>query len=350
MIRDEHIEAAIAEGALTPDQAARLREIARGASSAGAALSADAPPDPDDEKFRLIGGFNDVFVTIGVGLLISALFALSGTFGARGGFSILGMVAAWGLAEIFSRRMRLALPSIALAIMFAGSAALAAFSLGSLFLSPDADPSWGYFALLLGLGATIAAAVHEWRFRVPIDVAIAAMGLFCVISGGIDLVAPRAEGGFNWTVTTLFGLGVFATAVRFDASDPLRQTRRADIAFWLHLLAAPMIVQAMMPLVTGNVGEMGAAQAVAILIVFTLLGIVAVVIDRRAMLVSGLTYAGIAIGYLITQSVEEGFGLSLTLLFLAVLVLGLSAGWKSLRRAILPLLPLGSLRAYIPPA
>lgn len=351
MIRDEHIEAAVAEGVLTPDQAARLREIARRPSHAGASAVVEAPADPDDEKFRLIGGFNDIFVTIGVGLLVSALFALSGTFGARGGFSILGMVAAWSLSEVFSRRMRLALPSIALAIMFAGSAAYALFAFASLVLSPGADPSWGLVALLLGLGATIGAAIHEWRFRVPIDVAIAAMGLFCVINGAVDLVAPGSNEVFGWLVTTLFGLGLFVTAVRIDASDPLRQTRRADIAFWLHLLAAPMIVHAIMrPLVLGNIGEMGAVEAIAVLVMFALLGIVAIVIDRRALLVSGLTYAGIAIGYLITQSVEEGFGLSLTLLLLATLVLGLSAGWKALRRAILPLMPLGALRASIPPA
>ncbi len=67
-------------------------------------------------------------------------------------------------------------------------------------------------------------------------------------------------------------------------------------------------------------------------------------------LVSGLTYAGIAIAYLLSQRVEAGLGVSLTLLGLAVVVLGLSAGWRSLRRAVLPLLPLGQLRQHIPPA
>ena len=40
----------------------------------------------------------------------------------------------------------------------------------------------------------------------------------------------------------LCGLAVFALAMRFDLSDPKRQTRRTDIAFWLHMLAAPLIV------------------------------------------------------------------------------------------------------------
>jgi hypothetical protein len=111
-----------------------------------------------------------------------------------------------------------------------------------------------------------------------------------------------------------------------------------------------MIVHAVIPLVTGHIGQMGPGSAIGVLVIFAVLGLVAIVIDRRALLVSGLTYAGVAIGYLLSQSVEEGMGLSLTLLLLAALVLGLSAGWRSIRRAILPLLPLGSLQRSIPPA
>ncbi len=33
--------------------------------------------------------------------------------------------------------------------------------------------------------------------------------------------------------------------MRFDMTDPERLTRRTDIAFWLHLLAAPLIVHSL---------------------------------------------------------------------------------------------------------
>ena len=39
----------------------------------------------------------------------------------------------------------------------------------------------------------------------------------------------------------LLGIGVFLFAMWWDASDRARTTRRSDVAFWLHLLAAPMI-------------------------------------------------------------------------------------------------------------
>jgi hypothetical protein len=129
--------------------------------------------------------------------------------------------------------------------------------------------------------------------------------------------------------------------MRFDMADPGRATRRTDIAFWLHLLAAPLIVHALIaPLLRGaEAGDLGAALM--ILAVFLALGVVAVVIDRRAMLVSGLTYAGLAFGTLVSRSGLGGDDriLATTLLVLGAFILLLSAGWMPLRMKLLGLLP-----------
>jgi hypothetical protein len=335
MIRDEHIEAAVAQGILAADQAVRLRDLAR-----GSIVREEPAADPDDEKFRLIGGFNDVFVTIGVGLLVAALFALANVFQFGIGFAALAMISAWGLSEVFSRRMRLALPSIALAVMFAGGAAFAAAAFGSLASS-------GAIEVFAGIAAALAAVVHERRFRVPVDWAIAAFSATYAIAYAVWHLFPAFNSALLFAV--LGGL-IFAAALRVDASDRERQTRRSDIAFWLHLVAAPMIVHGGIQLLVGSSNDMETGRALTVLGIFLLLGLVAIVIDRRALLVSGLTYAGVALGYLISQGVAQDMGLSLTLLGLAVVVLGLSAGWRSLRRAILPLLPLGTLRHSVPPA
>lgn len=360
MIRDELVDAAVAQGIIDTGQAARLRELAR--TLAAPAEREELPADPDDEKFRLIGGFNDVFVTIGVMLLIAALIALTSAIGFGVGFTVVALAAAWGLAEIFSRRMRLALPSIALAAMFAGSAAFLGSSLGAAVadLALNGSPAGAASGLhnpmtmvaiiFAGLGATLAAAVHEWRFRVPIDSMLAASGLVAAIFGLAALVAPDWTSNNVEVLFALFGLGVFLVALRVDGSDTQRRTRRSDIAFWLHLLAAPMIVHAGIRLVLGDAPGIDTAQAILILVLFASLGLVALVIDRRALLVSGLSYAGFAIAYLLSHGVEQGLGMSLTLLGLAVVVLGLSAGWRSLRRTVLPLLPLGQLQRHIPPA
>ncbi|HML43009.1 MAG TPA: hypothetical protein PKE13_08825 [Hyphomicrobium zavarzinii] len=342
MIRDEDIEAAVAQGIIDAAQARSLRDLARSRAQR-APEPAEPGADPDDEKFRLIGGFNDVFVSIGVLLLVGALFGLASQVGFPGGFAIVALVAAWGLSEFFSRRMRLALPSIVLALMFAGAGAFVGGTFGGgLF---GGEPS----LLFSGIGASLAAIVHERRFGVPIDWAIAASGVVCTLSAALSLAAPDWTRDNYGLLVAVLGLLVFVIAVRVDASDPMRRTRRSDIAFWLHMLAAPMIVHAAVPLIAGDMGNINGAQSLAVLAVFALLGIVALIIDRRALLISGLAYAGIAIGYLVSQNIAEDMGLSLTLLGLAVLVLGLSAGWRSLRRTLLPLLPLGPLVQYVPP-
>jgi len=354
MIRDEHLDLGIAEGIITSEQAAKLRALA-GLASTAPPLAGDrgATFDPDDERFRLIGGFNDIFVAIGVLLLVFALFSLSSTLGFGAGFAFIAMGAAWALSEVFSRRLKLALPAIALALMFAGAGGIATYMVAGGLLqvagvaeTESLKPAWALF----GLGASLSAALHLWRFRVPIDTAIAAGGLVCAIMGCIELAGPEWAQAYRPLLWAFFGGLIFLFAVRIDATDPLRTTRRSDVAFWLHLLAAPMIVNAISSLFFGPEGTLGVGQAIGILVVFAAFGLVALVLDRRALLVSALSYAGLAIGYLLSESIAKDISVSLTLLGLAALVLLLSAQWRSLRRAALARLPLGGLRRLVPPA
>ena len=122
-------------------------------------------------------------------------------------------------------------------------------------------------------------------------------------------------------------------------ADTERLTRKTDIAFWLHLLAAPLIVQPLMFGFLGGVSDLDAPRAVGILAIFFGLGLVAVIIDRRAFLVSALAYAGFAFGALIQRSGIQEQATPATLLALGVFVLAISAGWRPLRHAALRLLP-----------
>ena len=145
----------------------------------------------------------------------------------------------------------------------------------------------------------------------------------------------------------LCGLAVFALALRFDLSDPKRRTRRTDIAFWLHMLAAPLIVHSLVSGLFDN-GAMDTESAFGILAIFIVLAFVAVIVDRRAILVSGLSYAGFAFGSLVVKAGLSDTAVPLTLLVLGALVLLLSAGWHALRRTLLPLLPAGLVRRLAP--
>jgi hypothetical protein len=353
MISDETLARAISEGILTDAQADSLRRL-QGAAVPPPALNAWTEPaakSPDDESLRFITGFSDIFVTIGLALFFGATgFFLNLFFGAVGMW--IGTAAlAWLLAEFFTRSRRMALPSIVLlgifvtAIFAAVSVSLGARTL--LGVMAFAEPNSGArfeSVWLAGLATAACAGVHYWRFRVPITVAAAAAALAVTFVGLVSALWPNA-GRFVFNgLILLCGLVVFAVAMRFDATDPERVTRRTDIAFWLHLLAAPLIVHPVISSLLKDDVLVETSVAITILGIFLVFAFVAVAIDRRAMLVSGLVYAGIAFGTLLRKTGFSDLTVPSTLLALGIFVLTLSAGWQPLRRAVLRLFPAPILR------
>ena len=71
-------------------------------------------------------------------------------------------------------------------------------------------------------------------------------------------------------------------------------------------------------------------------------------INRRALVVSSLGYAGLGIGYLVSQTnISWGMAISVTLMILGAAVVFLGAGWNPARKFILALLPSAKI---FPPA
>jgi len=192
--------------------------------------------------------------------------------------------------------------------------------------------------VIAGIATIAATALHYRRFRIPITFAAGVAALVASVLALVIAVAPDFAERFLRPVLLVCGIAVFALAMRFDLSDPQRRTRRTDIAFWLHMLAAPLVVH---PLISGLVasGNLNAATSLGVLAIFLGLAAVAVLVDRRAILVSGLSYAGIAFGSLVRQIGLGESVVPLTLLVLGALVLLLSAGWHALRRRLFALLP-----------
>ncbi|WP_243369092.1 hypothetical protein [Microvirga solisilvae] len=347
MITDAVLEQGVVRGIVTTEQVTSLRTLARD-------MAAVAAPEPeDDEKLRFVTGFSDIFVTLGLGLFLGALGYFASLYGYHAMWPVLA-VASWLLAEFFTRHRRMALPSIALLALFAVSVlATAGFTLKWFLLSEleyvttstEALTAWNYeesrpWTIVVSALVTVAlTALHYLRFRVPITVAAGAAALVLAIIGLLGAIFPSPSKDVVFLALFLCGCAIFALAMRFDLSDPERVTRRNDIAFWLHLLAAPLIVH---PVISQFVGDQLLSQvgtAVAVLAIFFLLAVVAVVIDRRAILVSGLAYAGYAFASLIKQVGFEDQTMPATLLALGAFVLLLSAGWKPVRTALLGLLP-----------
>ena len=341
---DEIIAKGIQQGIITAEQAARLRALDTMREPF------ERPITPDDEQLRFISGFSDIFVTIGLAMFIGAI----GYFASRagGGVAMWSSIAvvAWLLAEFFTRKRRMALPSIVLLIVFTVSV----FAAAAIFFGRDVGLGGSVMRVpgsLLGVGpqqpATLAiaafitvalTAVHYWRFRVPITIAAGCGALVIAAVAVAYAIAPELSASAYNLVILFCGLMTFALAMRFDMSDPERLTRRTDIAFWLHLLAAPLIVHSLIRGLVG-VSSLDPASAAAIIAGFLVLSLIAILIDRRAILVSGLSYAGYAFSTLIRQAGFSDITTPATILALGAFVLLLSAGWRPLRVTVLNIVP-----------
>src|SRR3990167_7206735 len=133
MYSEEDLRHAVTSGAISAEAADALRNSVRGTRDA---------PATDEENFRLINSFNDIFVTIAAVLLLVAMGGIGQVFtpGLDGPPPASGLLiagAAWGMAEYFTRVRRMALPSIVLLLAFVGG--VFEMLLGTIFLSFGGD-------------------------------------------------------------------------------------------------------------------------------------------------------------------------------------------------------------------
>ena len=342
MIERDDLRAAVGSGLIDEKQAAGLISLSDSRRGARENLS------PGDEPFELFKGFNEVFIVIGL-LILSVgwwgvvALALGDEIVNLQDYAmwvtLAGAVFLWLLSEYFVHKRRMVAPAIALSIMFAANAAFGFNAvLAEPFMVAQNDYSSVPFPLFL---ATLAIFVYWWRFRVPFAMAMIAVGLFIVAvvyagsrSGQVADISEffllSAGGPFAW-ITLVLGLLVFAVAMMFDMSDPHRVTRRSANGFWLHVVAAPALVNTM---ALSLLDQDSGGSNMILLAVLTMFAIVAIVIDRRSFLIA-------AIGYIVAlaATVFDGDGAALTVLVLGVILLLLGAFWERIRARTLRLMP-----------
>ncbi len=324
------------------DDAVRAGVIDAGAAAAFRAHVAvlRAVPAVDEEHFRLVTGFNDFFVVIAAALLLAAVVwigaAATDALGAG-----LAAVVAWGLAEFFVRRRRMALPGIFLLLAFV--LACASLAHASLPASP------AHWSLIFAAGSC-AALAHWWRFQVPITVAAGCAAASGAIIVGAMTAMPLPQAHIAALVlAAVCGLAVFVLAMRWDASDRTRETRRSDIAFWLHLLAAPLLVHPVVSLLGVLDGTADRGAWLAMIALYAVVGVVSLATDRRALLVSALGYVLYAFNSILKTYGVVSLSFALTALLIGSALLLLSVFWHPIRRWALRCLP-GALLRYLPPA
>lgn len=329
MYSDSDLEAAVVAGVLSPDTATALRNHVAARRNS---------PAVDEENFRLLTGFNDIFVAIAGVLLLAGAAQIGGqvhmAFG--GGFVA---AAAWGLAEYFTRVRRMALPSIIFLLAFVGGV----FTTLAGILVPggnvsDGDTLGAVLRAASAAGAGIAAWLHWRRFQVPITIAAG-------VAAGVGAVAllfvasvPAIE-TVIYAVMLILGIAVFAFAMYWDASDKTRTTRRSDVAFWLHLLAAPLLVHPVFQMLGLLDGNPSIPEAVVVILLYIAMGLVALAIDRRALLVSALGYVIYAMIALFSEFGAISLNVALAGFVIGSALLMLSAFWQTVRARVVGLLP-----------
>lgn len=331
MYSDDDLRSAVTAGVITDKDANALRDFVE---------RQRATQFQDEEHFRLVSGFNDIFVVIAAVLALAALWTLGNLVAPWLGGSAVA-VASWLLAEYFTRKRRMALPSIVLLFACLGGV-FAGVLLSLMTLWPESAVA----PFLAFLPTTIVACVHWFRFRVPITLAaLAATTVGLVLS----LLAWAFAFSDELLKGSLFiaGVIVFTLALYWDRSDLERQTRRADVAFWLHLLAAPLLVHPIFVTLAGDDMNVGLTQALITILVYLALAGISLVIDRRALMVSALSYV-----IYVFSALLNSYGLVSVSTALIGLVVGsglllLAVFWHPLRSTLVKLLP-ASLSASVP--
>jgi len=293
-------------------------------------------PLQDEEHFRLVSNFNDIFVAIATIILLFA----AGGIGNAVGDAFTGLLIAattWVLAEFFTLKRRMALPSIILLLAFSGGVFAGVAELSGFNSNGDG-------AISLAITAAITAVMtglHWKRFKVPITIAAGA-GILAIMV--ISFLAAIIGNSVNEDIILPFvliaGLAIFTFAMWWDISDKARETRRSDVAFWLHLLAAPMIAHPIFHFIgAANGDEINALQAIAALAMYIFMAAIAITIDRRALLVSSLAYVLFALTLLFREFGVIELNVALTAFVIGSALLSLSAFWSPLRRAIVSKIP-----------
>jgi hypothetical protein len=344
----EDLRAAVAAGIVTEAQAASLSALANSRSGKRAALPAE------DEPFEFFRGFSEIFISIGLVILLSGVTALLTAFG---GFALLTLVPlasagiAWWWATYFTLKRRMTLPSMVLASAFGAGVVLFAFTVLRQAGLDDRTLAFASFAVA-------GAAMVLWyrTFRLPFSAfltgAFVLAAIYALTASASDVVGLMGGGGLQSlfdlgespafaTATLIFGIGAFLVGMWFDTRDPHRLGRHSATAFWCHLLAAPALVNTVaLTLFNGSgVGLLSLA-----LVAITLL---ALVIDRRSFLTAAIAYIAIVIGWVMGE--DGGTSWIFVLLLLGTFITAIGTWWVQLRAWVMGVLPDFPGKSRLPP-
>lgn len=308
-------------------------------------------PTASLEQVSWATGAAELLPTFG---LLALMVPLSGglfmTLGWVGAFISAGI--AWGLAELLARRRRLVLPSFALFAMFTIFCGLAAFDI-SLFAAglPSMTAQNGAVRmsplspLCTALGMALASAAYWKRYKLPLAWGCAA---FCALSGVMQmarLALPDLPDVAVIIITLAVPVTLLVLAIGWDMSDIRRETQRSQVGFWLHVLAAYELVNRAALFLLGPEGDrhgwamidtittgLVTGEGIGLfLVLIAALGLLAIALDRRSLIITGLLVAGPVTAKAIPAPVA--------MMAIGAAALAITIGWQRARQVVLRLLP-----------
>lgn len=228
------------------------------------------------EQLKFIRSFGDIFIALGVLLLAFT----SNQLAVNTSYQLISIAGFLLIAEWLVGYKRLVLPGITilLSLLYFVNEVAETISSGSNIpiLGGSLDV---FFIIITGL-------LFYIRYKMPFSLYPVAVGcIYLAIElSGIDIIEYPS-------VFILLGIAVFFIAMWYDSRDTRRVTSLSDNGFWLHLLAAPLIVHGVM--VTLFLSKHSGLQtnSLYILLLFVLFFFIALFVDRRAILVSSFAYA-----------------------------------------------------------
>ena len=323
MYSEEDVDNAVLDGVLTHDAAEAFRHYVARAQNTSVV---------DEEHFRFIQGFNDIFVSIASLLFI---FCVSLIFVDTSALlsCIFVVITSWCLSEYFTKVRRMALTSIVLVASYL----IAGFYFPFIILMDDLSREW-FAGIYIGVFVSTLAYLHWRRFQVPITLSCILASLAYGISAGAAANYSQ-YGHFPGLIAFFCGISVLVIAMIWDAADRTRSTRKSDVAFWLHLAASPLIVHGSFSYLDVFNTQVTTFGAVSVLLLYIFLALISITLDRRALMVSSLIYVLYVLSTLFNDygAVENGFAVAGIVIGSGLLVL--SAFWQKVRIAVIDLLP-----------
>lgn len=345
----DDLRAAVAADIITESQATGLRVIAEKRLGFRDMMGAE------DEPFEFFKGFSEIFVTVGLAMLFIGILALASVMSDFRLIPLIGAMLAFGMAFYFTRKRRMTLPSMWLATVYATGIGL---FLGAMLLDPvNISETALFVASLVGL---MAMLVWYRLFRLPFAMFLTGLYGLGLAFSIASLIEPSAFGlGRAWLdnpfdlntasvfsyATLLFGITAFLIGMGFDMRDPYRIGRMSAAGFWIHLLAAPAIVNTVALSLYNMGGTLGyVLTALALLII----SLVALIVDRRSFLTAGIAYMGILLAVAF-EGTNEAWSIIWTLLILGVFITILGTWWANIRAALMRSLPDFPMKRRLPP-